>query len=84
MSEIIKFDISIPSSAVTHLEERSYYDHNFYHIGEYGDWLYGKLDIVLQIYSECENCYEYQYGYFDDKDEFVPMLYWNTNKDIFN
>ena len=84
MDKTINFDICIPSSAVTHLKEKSHYDYNFYNIGEYGDWLYGKLDTVLQIYNECDNCYEYKYGYFDEKDEFIPMLYWVTNKDIFN
>ncbi len=83
MSGLIKFDISIPSSAVKHLREKSHYDYNFYHIGEYGDWLYGEMDTVLQIYHEYENVYEYQYGYFGNG-KFKPMLYWNTQTDIFN
>lgn len=83
MSDLIKFDIAIPISAVKHIKEKSHYDYNFYHIGDYGDWLYGKLDTVLQKYHECENVYEYQYGYFEN-DEFKPMLYWHTQKDIFN
>ena len=83
MNDLIKFDIAIPSSAVKHIKEKSHYDYNFYHIGEYGDWLYGELDTVLQIYHECENVYEYRYGYFED-DKFKAVLYWNTQTDIFN
>ena len=82
MNNLIKFDIAIPSSAVSHIKEKSHYDYNFYHIGEYGDWLYGELDTVLQIYHECENVYEYQYGYFENE-KFKAILYWNTQTDIF-
>ena len=83
MSDTMNFNIEIPTSAVNRIKDKSHYDYNFYHIGEYGDWLYGKLDTVLQIYHECANVYEYQYGYFE-KDKFIPMLYWHTQKDIFN
>lgn len=82
MSNLIKFDIAIPISAVKHIKEKSHYNYNFYRIGEYGDWLYGELDTVLQIYHECENVYEYQYGYFKN-DKFKAVLYWNTQTDIF-
>lgn len=82
--KFINFETGMFNTEITHLKDKSYYDHNYYHIGHYGDWLYGKLDTILQIYSECENCYEYQYGYFNDKDEFIPMLYWNTDENIFD
>ena len=85
---MIDFNIRIPNNAVIHLKEKSHLDYNFYHIEDYGDWLYGRLNTILQIYNECDNCYEYRYGYFEknyfrDTDEFIPMLYWVTNKDIF-
>jgi len=83
MQKIINFEIAIPNTVIKHIKEKSHYDYNFYHIGSYGDWLYGELDTILQIYHEVSNCYEYQYGYFKD-DEFIPILYWNTQKDIFN
>lgn len=86
-SIIVNFGISIPynkdnPNTITHIKEKSYYNHKYYHIGSYGDWLYGKLDTILQIYHEYENCYEYQYGYFEN-DEFIPMLYWVRTEDIF-
>lgn len=82
MQKIIDFDIRIPDTAITHIKEKSWYDHNFYKIDTYGDWLYGKLNIILQKYNECENVYSYEYGYFID-DKFVAELYWTTEKDIF-
>lgn len=81
--KVINFEIAIPNTAIKHLKEKSHYDYNFYHIGNYGDWLYGDLNTILQIYNECSNCYRYQYGYFDKSDKFVTMLYWTTQVDIF-
>ena len=87
MQIVIDFDISIPCDkdkpdTIAWMKEISIYDHNYYHIGSYGDWLYGKLDTIYQIYDESSNSYEYQYGYFEN-DKFVPMLYWVRTEDIF-
>lgn len=87
MQITVDFHISIPCDknkpdTITWLKEKSCYNHNYYRIGDYGDWLFGKLDTILQICHEDENCYEYQYGYFEN-DKFIPMLYWNITEDIF-
>ena len=87
MQKIIDFKISIPChvdkpDTIEHIKEKSFYDHNYYKIKGYGDWLYGKCDVVYQIYHECENCYEYQLGYFENE-KFIPMLYWVITEDIF-
>lgn len=87
MQKVIDFHISIPCDinkpdTIEWLKDKSFYDHNYYHIKGYGDWLYGKIDTIYKIYYECENCYEYQYGYFEN-DKFIPMLYWTTTDNIF-
>lgn len=60
---------------------RSYYNHNYYKLKDYGDWLIINFDTTLYIYEECEedeNCYVSTLGYFsksiDNKEKFVPIF----------
>ncbi|MDE6021603.1 MAG: hypothetical protein K2H01_11485 [Ruminococcus sp.] len=83
----VDFKIGIPCDkdkldTIIWLKEKSSYNYNYYHIEGYGDCLYGKLDTILQICHEDENCYTYEYGYFEN-DKFVPMLCWTISEDIF-
>lgn len=81
MLEIIEFNISIPSRAVTHIKEKSEYNNNYYKLKDYGDWYYGECDILQQICHEEENCYTYSLGYFEN-DKLKKMISWVTNVDI--
>lgn len=65
-------------------EQRSFYNHNYYKLKNYGDWLYiyefFKYD-SLYIYEEChedENCYTVHLGYFGkniyNEEVFVTIL----------
>lgn len=87
MQKTIDFKIGIPCDTekpdtIIWLKEKSSYNHNYFHIGNYGDCLYGELDTILQIYEEEYDCYTYQYGFFKN-DKFVPMLCWTISEDIF-
>jgi len=73
MQKVINFEIAIPDTAVSHMKDKSRYDHNYYYIDTYGDRLYGELNMALQVYNECSNCDSYEYGYFEE-DEFDVIL----------
>lgn len=83
MSSVINFNIELPKSCFTRIEEMSSYDNNYYKIHKYGDWLYGELDILYQGYDECYNCYTYELGKMVNG-VFKPYVTWNTNINIFN
>ena len=83
MSDIINFNIKLPVSCFKHIKEKSCYDHNYYKVKDYGDWFYGICDALLQEYSESDDCYSYSLGKVEN-DKFIPMIFWTTEKDIFN
>lgn len=82
MPEIVDFNIKLPSRAIIHIKEKSAYNNNYYKLKDYGDWFYGKCDILQQVCHEDENCYTYSLGYFENE-EFKRMISWVTNVDIF-
>ena len=82
MSNIINFGMCLPSSCFKHIKEMSHYDYNFYKVEPYGDWFYGDLNIILQQYNECANCYSYQLGKMIDG-KFEAFVYWTITEDIF-
>ena len=82
VDKIVDFDLALPIKCFKLISEISYYDNNYYEIDDYGDWFYGKLNILKQEYSECENCYTYVLGKMQDN-KFVGYVYWNTQTNIF-
>ena len=86
MQGIIKFGIELPwhthTNKVKHIKEKSFYDHNYYILKEYGDWVdfYGN-NILYEEYSECGNCYTYSFGRFEN-DKFVVVFGYTTSEDI--
>ena len=72
------FSIELDKKAMTHLKERSSYNHNYYelNLNAYGDYIIpGKCNI---LYEECSdddfNAY-YSLGYFEG-DTFQAMFTW--------
>ena len=66
--------LKLHSCCYEHDERRSYYNHNYYKLKNYGDWLW--IDGDLYVYEVChedENCYTASLGYFDN-DKFVSIL----------
>lgn len=86
MQQTIKFDISLPLyGKVEHIKEKSFYDHNYYQLKEYGDWIYFGNDnnnVLYQKYDECSNCYSYYFGHFNTEGKFVRAFGYTTQEDI--
>ena len=70
--------ISLGLNSIRHLEEKSYYNCNYYEIEPYGDWCYffNRNNIVEAVCHEDEDYYTYSLGHFEDK-AFVGVLQWN-------
>jgi len=87
MQQTIKFNIHLPldiGRKIKHIKDKSYYDHNYYQLSTYGDWVdFGRdnNNILLQEYDECANCYSYYFGRFKD-DEFIPVFGYTCQEDI--
>lgn len=86
MQQTIKFDIALPlHGKVKRIKEKSFYDHNYYQLEEYGDWIdFGAEDnnVLYETYDECANCYSYYFGHFDTEDKFVKAFGYTTQDDI--
>lgn len=81
MQLYVNLNIEIPGDCIEHIRDKSFYDHNYYHLKPCGDWLYGKCDILSQKYHESDNCYTNALGYVEN-DKFIGMIYWVTSEDI--
>ena len=77
MSQIdIKFDIVLPlqvtgelKDSIVRIEDKSCYDHNYYMLPRYGDWIdygYPQNNVLYEKYDECSNSYSYTFGRFED------------------
>jgi len=66
-------------------EERSYYNHNYYKLKDYGDWLVAYVNnlYVYEVCHEDENCYTATLGYFTDYGNFVPIFSCTNGKSVF-
>ena len=83
MYKPINLSITLPDiRSFEHLKDISFYDHNYYQIKPYGDWFYGELDVLYQVYHEDTNCYAYQLGKMID-DKFKAYVCWTITEDIF-
>lgn len=75
----IEFSFTLDSRYVTHIKDKSSYNHNYYklNLSNYGDFIIReKCDV---IYQRCEDdCFEayYSLGYFDENDKFQAMWTW--------
>jgi len=87
MQQTIKFNIHLPlniGAKIKHIKSKSCYDHNYYQLKPYGDWVdFGRDNnsILYQEYHECENCYSYYFGHFED-DKFVPVFGYTCQEDV--
>lgn len=77
----LEFTFAIDKRYITHLKEKSYYNHNFYklYLQYYGDYIIPQKCNIL--YQECQDddydCY-YTLGYFEN-DKFVACFTWRDN-----
>lgn len=84
---IIEFPIALPlerGCKIKHIVNKSFYDHNYYELPGYGDWLmYGRdnNNILFVEYDEFSNAYTYSFGHFEDG-KYVKALSFGTQKDI--
>lgn len=81
MWKVVNLGIELPRECFKHIEEISYYNHNYYKIEHYGDWFYGELDVLYQEYNECENCCSYALGTIENG-KFKGVVYWTAHEDI--
>lgn len=91
MSQIeINFDVILPLSvsgelkdAIVRIEDKSYYDHNYYMLPTYGDWIdygYPQNNVLYEEYDECFNSYSYTFGRFEN-DKFIRAFGYCTQDD---
>jgi hypothetical protein len=79
------FSFTLDSRYITHIPEKSSYNHNYYKLdlSPYGDYIiYSKCDI---LYQECiDDCFEayYSLGYFDEYGVFQAMWTWLDKWDV--
>lgn len=87
MQQNINFVFTLPLDCGTKLKrikDKSFYDHNYYQLKSYGDWInFGDKnnDILYEVYHECENCYSYYFGRFEG-DKFIKVLGYDSSEDI--
>jgi len=86
MQQILKFNIELPlNNKIKHIKEKSFYDHNYYQLEEYGDWVdFGEdnNNVLYEVYDECSNCYSYYFGHFNKEGKFIRALGFTTDEDI--
>lgn len=81
MQKTIRFNIMLPLNSersIKHLKEVSRYDHNYYELPTYGDWIfYGRQNnnVLRERYDEWANQYDYALGRFDEG-KFIDVLSW--------
>jgi hypothetical protein len=88
MQQTLKFNIALPLyKKVRHIKEKSFYNHNYYQLENYGDWVdFGEDDnrILYEVYDECSNCYTYCFGHFNKDGKFVRAFGYSSDESIFN
>ena len=73
-----KLNISLGLKSVKHLEDKSFYNCNYYEIEPYGGWcaFHNGNNIIEAVCHEDDDYYTYSLGHFEGK-EFVPVLEWD-------
>ena len=87
MQQTIKFNISLPldyGASLKHIKDKSFYNHNFYQLKQYGDWVdFGEdnNNILLQECFEDENAYSYSFGHFENN-RFIRAFGYSCQEDV--
>lgn len=84
MSNYMTFSFELDRRAMTHLKDKSYYNHNYYKLdlSVYGDYITPAMcDILYEEYDEFSETYTYTLGYFEGPD-FVRCFTWTETNSI--
>ena len=74
----VTFSFELDTKYMKHLEDKSYYNHNYYELDldHYGDYIIpGMCDILYEVCDEFSETYTYTLGYFEGVD-FVECFTW--------
>ena len=74
----VTFSFELDTKYMKHLEDKSYYNHNYYELDldHYGDYIIpGMCDILYEECDEFSETYTYTLGYFEGVD-FVECFTW--------
>ena len=74
----VTFSFELDTKYMKHLEDKSYYNHNYYELDldHYGDYILpGMCDILYEVCDEFSETYTYTLGYFEGVD-FVECFTW--------
>lgn len=74
----VTFSFELDTKYMKHLEDKSYYNHNYYELDldRYGDYIVPEMcDILFEYCDEFSNTYTYTLGYFEGGD-FVKCFTW--------
>ncbi len=74
----VTFSFELDTKYMKHLEDKSYYNHNYYELDldHYGDYIVpGMCDILFECCDEFSDTYTYTLGYFEGVD-FVECFTW--------
>lgn len=72
------FSFELDTEHMNHIEEKSWYDHNYYELDltQYGDYIIpGICNILFEEYDEFADTYTYTLGYFE-YEKFVNCFTW--------
>ena len=84
MSNYMTFSFELDRRAMTHLKDKSYYNHNYYQLdlSVYGDYITPEMcDILYEEFEEFSETYTYTLGYFAG-DIFVRCFTWTETNSI--
>jgi hypothetical protein len=74
----VTFSFELDTKYMKHLENKSYYNHNYYelNLNNYGDYVVPQMcDILYEEFDEFSETYTYTLGYFEGVD-FVECFTW--------
>lgn len=74
----VTFSFELDTKYMKHLEDKSYYNHNYYELDldQYGDYIISCMcNILYEHYEEFSDTYTYTLGYFEGVD-FVKCFTW--------
>jgi hypothetical protein len=71
--------ININLESIKFIQKKSIFNSNFYKIKvSETSYVSFRGDIFYESYDEDKRCYEHAIGYFDNKDNFVKVMYWTS------
>lgn len=74
-------NLEIEITSISHLKDKSCYNHNFYEIKENHPWwsLQGNNNIIEEVCQEDYDTYMFALGHFDEKGDFVSVIEWESD-----